>query len=423
MKVYILAFGCSASFSDSEIIAGLLRKSGFDIVDKEEESDLNILITCNVKLPTEKRMINEIKRFSKTKKPLIVAGCMPSTQRELIEKINPNASLVGPNSIQKIVEAVEKTKKGEKVVFLENLKEPKVCLPRVQRSKVIHITQISTGCNFACSYCIVRFNKGPLFSFPSDLIIKDVEDAIKEGKKEIWITSQDNSSYNFNGKNLACLLEEICKINGKFFVRVGMMNPASLKNILKDLIRVYKNEKIFKFLHIPLQSGSDKVLDSMNRKYSVKEFLRIIREFRKEIPEITLSTDIIVGFPSEREEDFEQTLKILEKVKFDVVNISKFGPRPLTQASKMKELDKKIVKERSKKAHELVNKIKEEVNEKWIGWEGEVLIDEKGSKNTWIGRNYCYKPIVIESDEEILGKFVKVEVVESKKNYLKGVLI
>ncbi|MEM7819104.1 MAG: 2-methylthioadenine synthetase, partial [Candidatus Aenigmatarchaeota archaeon] len=196
MKVYILAFGCSASFSDSEIIAGLLRKSGFDIVDKEEESDLNILITCNVKLPTEKRMINEIKRFSKTKKPLIVAGCMPSTQRELIEKINPNASLVGPNSIQKIVEAVEKTKKGEKVVFLENLKEPKVCLPRLQRSKVIHITQISTGCNFACSYCIVRFNKGPLFSFPSDLIIKDVEDAIKEGKKEIWITSQDNSSYS-----------------------------------------------------------------------------------------------------------------------------------------------------------------------------------------------------------------------------------
>lgn len=423
MKIYILTFGCSASFSDSEIIAGLLKKSGFEIVNKEEESDLNILITCNVKLPTEKRMINEIKKFSKTKKPLIVAGCMPSTQRELIERINPNASLVGPNSIQKIVEAVEKTKKGEKVVFLENLKEPKVCLPRIQKNQVIHITQISTGCNYACSYCIVRFNKGSLFSFPFDLIVRDIEDGIKEGKKEIWITSQDNSSYSFNGKNLANLLEKICEIDGKFFVRVGMMNPASLKNILEEIIEAYKNEKVFKFLHIPLQSGSDKVLESMNRKYSVEEFLRIVKTFRKEIPEITLSTDIIVGFPSEEEKDFEQTLKILKKVKFDIVNISKFGQRPLTPANKMKELDERTVKERSRKIHKLVNRIKKEVNEKWIGWKGEVLIDEKGIKNTWMGRNYCYKPIVVESDEKILGKFVKVKIEEAEKNYLKGVLI
>ncbi len=422
MKVCILAYGCSASFSDSEIMAGLLRESGFEIVDNPEKSDLNVIVTCNVKLPTEKRMVNKIKELTKLKKPLIVGGCMPITQREIIERINPRASLIGPNSVQKIVEVANETLKGKKVVFLEDLKKPKVCLPRVQRNPIIHITQISTGCNRACAYCIVRFNKGSLFCYPTDLIIKDIKDAISQGKKEIWITSQDNASYDFNGKNLASLLEEVCKLDGKFFVRIGMMNPASVKKILEELIEVYENEKIFKFLHLPLQSGSNRILELMNRGYTREEFLEMVKSFRKNLPRITIATDIIVGFPGESERDFEETLEVLEKIKFDIVNISKFGARPLTPASKLKQLDQKIIKERSKKAHELVNRIKEELNEKWVGWEGEVLIDEKGIGNTWVGRNYCYKPVVIESKENILGKFVKVKIEEAKANYLKGVL-
>ena len=421
MRVFILPFGCSANLSDSEIIAGLLRKEGFEIVEKEEESDLNIIVTCNVKLPTEKRMINEIRKLSK--KPLIVAGCMPSTQRDIIEKINPRASLVGPNSVTKIVEAAKKTLEGKKVIFLENLNEPKVCLPRVQKSKVIHITQISTGCNYFCSYCIVRLNKGSLFCFPFDLILKDVKDALDEGKKEIWITSQDNASYEYDGKNLGDLIKEICKIGGKFFVRIGMMNPASVKRFLKNILEAYKNEKVFKFLHLPLQSGSDRILELMNRKYTVKEFLGIVKEFRKKFKEITLATDIIVGFPTEEENDFEKTLKILEKIKFDVVNISKFGPRPGTLASKLKQIDEKIVSERSKRVHELVNEIKLRINERWIGWKGEILIDEKGKDKSFVGRNFCYKPIVLESEKDLVGNFVEVEVYEAKSNYLKGKLL
>lgn len=424
MKVYILAFGCSASFSDSEIMAGLLKENGFEIVDKEEESDLNILVTCNVKLPTEKRMINEIKKFSTSKKPLIVAGCMPSTQKELIEKINQKASLLGPNSISKIVEAVKETMEGKKVVFLENLKKPKVCLPRVQRSSVIHITQISTGCNLACSYCIVRINKGNLFSFPFDLIVKDVEDAIKQGKKEIWITSQDNSSYNFEGKNLANLLEKICKLEGKFFVRVGMVNPFFTKKILEDLIQAYKNEKIFKFLHLPIQSFSENVLEKMRRGYKPKDALEIIKKFYEAFPNLTLSTDIIVGFPSETEEDFQETLKFIEKVKPDIVNISKFGLRPGTEAAKMKQLPESKIKKRSKEAFELVRKISFEKNQKWLDREGECLIDEKGMKNkSFIARNFAYKPIVIKSEKSLLGQFKTIRITEAKSNYLIGEIV
>ncbi|MEM5794093.1 MAG: tRNA (N(6)-L-threonylcarbamoyladenosine(37)-C(2))-methylthiotransferase [Candidatus Aenigmatarchaeota archaeon] len=424
MKVYLKAFGCSASFSDSEIMAGLLEEKGFEIVDREEKSDLNILVTCNVKLPTEKRMINEIKKFSSLNKPLIVAGCMPSTQKELIEKINQKASLLGPNSISKIVEAVKETMEGKKIVFLENLKEPKVCLPRVQRSKVIHITQISTGCNLACSYCIVRINKGNLFSFPFDLIVKDVENAIKKGKKEVWITSQDNSSYNYNGKNLANLLEKICEIEGKFFVRVGMINPFYTRKILEELIQAYKNEKVFKFLHLPIQSFSESVLEKMRRGYKPKDALEIIEKFYEAFPNLTLSTDIIVGFPSETEQDFQQTLKFIEKVKPDIVNISKFGPRPGTEAAKMKQLPQATIKKRSKEAFELVRRISFEKNQKWLNWEGLCLIDEKGAKSkTFIARNFAYKPIVVKSEKNLLGQFKNVRIIEAKSNYLIGEII
>ncbi|MEM7825437.1 MAG: tRNA (N(6)-L-threonylcarbamoyladenosine(37)-C(2))-methylthiotransferase [Candidatus Aenigmatarchaeota archaeon] len=423
MKVYILAFGCSASFSDSEMMSGLLKENGFEIADKEEESDLNILVTCNVKLPTEKRMINEIKKFSSLNKPLIVAGCMPSTQKELIEKINPKASLFGPNSISKIVEVVRNVAEGKRVVFLENLKEPKVCLPRVQRSPLIHITQISTGCNLACSYCIVRLNKGPLFSFPFDLIVKDVEVAIKEGKKEVWITSQDNSSYNFNGKNLANLLEKICGIEGKFFVRVGMMNPFFTRKILEGLIQAYKNEKIFKFLHLPIQSFSEKVLEDMKRGYKPKDALEIIEKFYKTFPNLTFSTDVIIGFPSETEQDFQETLNFIERVKPDIVNISKFGPRPKTEAEKMEKIPENLIKKRSKEVFELVRKISFEKNQGWINWEGECLIDEKGKKNTFIARNFTYKPIVIKNEKNLIGEFKNVRITEAKSNYLIGEII
>lgn len=421
-RIFSKAYGCASNFADYEIALGLLKKAGFELVDDAKNSDLNIIFTCTVKLPTLNRMIHRIRELTELNKPLIIAGCMPKTEREIIEKINPEASMIGPDSIEKIVDVARATIQGRKVVFLEDLRRPKLCLPRISRNPVIRITQIAEGCAWRqCSYCSVRFARGKLFSYPIGLIVRDIEQGLKGGSKEVWICSQDTGCYGLDiGVRLPYLLNEIVKISGKFLIRVGMMNPIHVKDILNELIEAYKNEKIFKFLHLPVQSGSDKILKLMNRGYEVKDFIKIIEKFEKEFPFITISTDIIAGFPQETEEDFDLTLKLIEKIKPDIVNISKFGPRPKTEAAKMKQLPVNIVNKRSKQLHELVKAISFDKNQRWLNWEGEILIDERGKKDTWIGRNFAYKPVVVKSGKNLLGKFVKVKITEAKSNYLIG---
>lgn len=419
-RIYSEVYGCSANKSDSEIALGLLEKNGFELTNNIKDSDLNLIFTCIVKIPTENRMIYRIKELSRANKPLIVAGCMPKIEKNVIEKINSKVSLLGPNSIQKIVNIAKATLKGEKVVFLTDLRQPKLCFPRIE-NPVIRITQISTGCNEFCSYCIVRLAKGKLFSYPTDLIVEDIKEAVKNGKKEIWITSQDNAAYNFNGKNLSDLLNEICKIKGKFFVRVGMMNPTYAKEILNELIDAYWNKKIFKFLHLPVQSGSNKILKLMNRQYKVKDFLDIVKKFRKKLPKITLATDVIVGFPSETEEDFKKTVGLIKQIKPDIVNISKFGVRPGTEAARMKQLPIEIINKRSFILHNLVKKINLEKNKTWVDWQGEVLVDEIGKDSSVVSRNFSYKPIVIKEKIK-LGSLVKIKIIDAYSNFLIGKL-
>jgi len=417
-KIYREVFGCSANVADYEIASGLLKQAGFEFASSPKQSNLNILFTCTVKAPTTQRMIFKIKELTKSNKPLIIAGCMPKTDKEVIEKINPNASMIGPDSIEKIVDAAKSTLQTKKFVFLEDLKKPKVCLPRIRRNYIINIIPVATGCLSNCNYCSVKFARGKLFSYPVEMIVNESRQAVKNGCKELYITSQDNSCYGRDiGTNLPDLLNEICKIEGKFFVRIGMMNPLHLKDILSELIEVYRNEKIFKFIHVPLQSGSDKILPLMNRGYKVKDFLEIVENFRKEFPQITLATDIIVGFPNEDDSDFKKTLEIIKEVQPDVVNISKFGARPRTEAAKLKQLDRKIVNERSKTLHELVKEITFEKNKNWIGWEGEVLIDEK-IEDGFVGRNFAYKPIVMKTKENLFGKFINIEIVNATQNSL-----
>lgn len=420
-NVYIEMYGCSANISDAEIMAGLLKKNGFTIVKTPKQSDVNIICTCDVKLPTQHKMIHRVKKLTRMKKPLIVAGCMPKNRKEIIENINPKAVLIGPYSIEKITKAVRCALKGEKCIFLDDSNKPKLCIPRVRKNPIIGIVQISRGCLSSCSYCSVRFARGRLISYPPELVKRDIENTIKEGCKEIWLTSQDNACYGMDiGTNLPRLLETVCNIKGDFLIRIGMMNPLFLKKILNELINVYSNKKIFKFLHIPVQSGSDKILRLMRRDYTVKNFKKIVSNFRKEIPDITIWTDIIVGFPGETNIDFKKSLKLIETIKPDFVNISKYGIRIGTDAVKMKQLPVETIKERCKIITELVDEIAIERNEKWIGWSGSILIDEfNEKKGTWIGRNFAYKPVVIKSHVN-MGDIVRVKIVSVKKSHLIG---
>ena len=417
-KIFAEVYGCSANLSDFEIALGLLKKDGYKIVDNVNDSDLNVIFTCIVKTPTANRMIHRIKELTKLKKPLVVAGCMPKTERKVIERINPDASLIGTNSLEMIPDVVKSALSNKKIVFTKDLKKPKLCMPRVRNNQVIEICEIASGCLSNCSYCEVKFARGKLFSYPKDLIVKEVKNSLNQGCKEIWLTSQDCGCYGRDiDSSLPELLRTICKIKERFFVRIGMMNPTYVKYMIDDLINSYKSEKIFKFLHLPVQSGSNKILKLMDRNYSIKGFKNIVEKFKKEFPFLTLSTDVIVGFPSEKKKDFQKTVDLIKETKPDIVNISKFGPRPGTKAEKMEQLPRKTINERTKRLVELVEKIKLNNTQKWLNWKGEVLIDEIGKKGGLIGRNFAYKPVLTSGK---LGTFRKVKIKSVRPTYLIG---
>jgi len=416
-RVYVQSFGCPTNFADGEAIAGCLSKSGYDVVDRLKDADILVYNTCAVKTPTENRMIRILKKAPKNKK-VVVAGCLPLINFGRLKKVGVDG-VIGPSPGARIVDAIHKVERGEMVIDLCEGTKPSYGLPRIRRSDVIAILPVSYGCLGLCSYCCVRFARGKLRSYAVDEIKGRVMEDLRAGAKEIWLTSQDMGCYGKDiGVNLMCLLEEVASVEGKFHIRVGMMNPNHAIEVLDDLIDVYKNKKVYKFLHVPVQSGDDEVLKRMNRHYSVEDFRKVVFSFRDEIPDVTIATDIICGFPGEGEEAFRKSMDLVEEVKPDILNISMFFPRPRTQASGMRPLPGWKIKERSRAISKLFREIRVEKNRSWLNWRGEVLIDERGKNGSWIGRNFAYKPIVVKSSKDLLGKFLTVQVKSVHPTYL-----
>jgi len=419
-RVYLKSFGCPTNLADGEVIAGCLSEAGYDIVERAQSADILIYNTCAVKSPTENRMINILRRAPRDKR-LIVAGCLPLINFERLKAQVRFDGMVGPAPGSRIVEAVRRVGRGEKVVMLKKDSKPSLGLPKIPVNSVTGIIPINYGCLGACSYCCVLLARGRLRSYQTNEIVERTKRDLASGAKEIWLTSQDTACYGKDiATNLADLLRRICEIQGNFFIRVGMMTPNQALEILDDLIEVYKNEKIFKFLHLPVQSGDNEVLRLMNRFYAVEDFKRIVYSFRKEIPKITVATDVICGFPGESQTAFERTMGLIKEIQPDVVNISKFFPRPHTPAKKMKPLPPQEVKERSKQMAELSRRISLGKNRDWINWEGTILVDERGREKSWIGRNFAYKPVVIKAEGFLLGKFLNVRVIRVFPTYLEA---
>jgi MiaB-like tRNA modifying enzyme len=419
-KVYIESYGCSANLADAEIIAGLLLDAGYTITRSPTEADLNVIVTCTVKDPTYQRMVTRLKALTSLGKPMIVAGCMPKTSRETILSINQRASLLGPNSIDRVKEVAEKALEGERVEELSQTYN-KLLQPRVLRNPVVGVVQIASGCLSACSFCQVKIARGKLKSFEEALILEEVVRLVRHGCREIWLTSQDNGCYGKDrGSSLADLLDKIAKLDGCFKVRVGMMNPTHILDDVSRIVDVLREERFFKFLHIPVQSGCNDVLSDMRRGYTKEDFIKIVSEARRIIPSVTLSTDVIVGYPTEKEECFKETVALLEQVKPDVVNISRFSPRPGTRAASLTQLPYSVVKRRSAALHSLVKLITLERNRRWLGWRGEALVDEK-VKGAKVARNPYYKPVLLYDGVE-LGSYVDVEVKGATAACLRGVV-
>jgi len=349
MKVFIKTFGCQSNIADSEVIARILSKD-FEIVNDIKKAKVVIVNSCGVKNKTQNKITRYIQDIPKSKK-IFVGGCLPKMFD--LKKLVPNVSgFFDVNSITKIKELI----KGKKEIFSDE-KEDLILKSVIRKDKIGRIN-ISRGCIGNCSYCSVKFARGKLKSYKEKDIIKSIKQALKEDCKLIYLSSQDNSCYGFDiGTNLVNLLKKVVQIKEDFKVRIGMMNPQHILPFLDELVEVYKNYKIIKFIHVPIESGSDKVLKDMNRGGNVKNFKKIVKKFRK-IPKMNIATDIITGFPTETEKDFNQTLKLIKEINPEVLNISKFGPRPKTKAAKLKQLKTEIVKERSRKLNKEFKKLK-----------------------------------------------------------------
>jgi len=416
-KIFVEAYGCSASFADSEMISGLILNGGHTIVDNASKSDLNIVVTCSVKDSTANKMMHRIRSLKS--KPLIVAGCLPKAERNTVERITEKASLLGPNSLGKTLQVIESTLKGTRFIALEDSDLSKVGLPKVRLNPVIGIVEIASGCMSECTFCQTKLSKGDLTSYRTGDIVRQVETEIREGCKEIWLTSTDNGCYGFDiNTDLPSLVNAVSEIRQDFMIRIGMMNPMYMPRIKEELIKSFDSEKVYKFLHIPVQSGSNRVLHDMKRGHTVETFRDIVDKVKKRFLNFTISTDFIVGFPSETKEDFEKTVDLINEIRPDIVNLSKYSARPGTEAARWNQIEAVEVKKRSKIVFDLINKISLQNNQKWIGWKGKVLFDEETNEGIK-GRNYAYKSVFVREDVK-MGQTHIVEIVDASIHSIIG---
>ncbi|MEM3221800.1 MAG: tRNA (N(6)-L-threonylcarbamoyladenosine(37)-C(2))-methylthiotransferase, partial [Saccharolobus sp.] len=342
-SIYIETYGCALNRADSYVMMTLLKSEGYNFVEKPEDADIIILNTCAVRLETEERMKQRIKELNKLSKKLIVAGCMSSAEPATVLSISPNSSLIGPQAVEKIVDIV---KSQDRKVILEG--DRALITPRVFEGKIA-IIPIADGCAGNCNFCITKLARRKLRSYPLREIVESAKYAIQNNAKEIELTGQDTAAYGLDlggTINLTDVVNKIAEIDGDFMIRIGMMTPEQAMRIADDIIEVLKNPKVYKFIHLPVQSGDDRVLKLMNRKYTVDEYKELVLEIRRKIPFVNITTDIIIGHPGEDEEAFNNTLSLMKELRFERIHLAMYSLRPNTRSASMPQVPDSIKKQR-----------------------------------------------------------------------------
>ncbi|MFP3318006.1 MAG: tRNA (N(6)-L-threonylcarbamoyladenosine(37)-C(2))-methylthiotransferase [Thermoplasmata archaeon] len=383
MNIYYERYGCTLNQAETEYFVQEFIDSGYNLVESPENADLIIIGTCVVIKHTENHMVSRIRDLYSKNKKIIVAGCLPAARPELLKDFH-GVELFTPRQFN-----------------LDNFKNP--CL-----ENYVSIP-IAQGCNGHCTYCISKIARGALKSYKEEKIIEKVKDAVKKGVKEIRLTALDTVAYGRDiNTDLPSLLNKIEEIEGDFKVRVGMMEPSNTIEIIDDLIQSFKSKKIFKFFHIPFQSGDDKILKAMGRDYSAFDFLKIVEKIKSNFDHYTLSTDVIVGFPGEDEDTFNSTVNVALRSEPDIMNITRYSPREGTLAFYLKPVKSAIAKEWSKRLTELHREISEKRNSILVGKFMDILVTEKG-KLGYLGRTEGYRPVIIENGEINNHYYVKIE--------------
>lgn len=410
---FIQTYGCTLNQSDTDAMRAFLQFKGFKEAPAEQEADIVILNTCTVKSATEQKIMERIRRLVKQKKKLVIAGCLAINENALKEAA-PCAPIVYPCATNAIDRAVRAALKSKRIVF--RTPTEKAMLPRIFTGVIAKIP-IAEGCTGACTFCQTRLARGKLRSYPSWWVEWLIRHGIRRGAIEIQLTAQDTGAYGIDIKSsLPELINRLLEIEGSFLVRLGMINPEHALKMKEPLVRALSSYKFYGFLHIPVQSGSDEVLKRMARRYTSQEALEVFRFFRAKFPDMTLATDIIVGFPGESDEDFEKTLAFLREVKPDIVNVSKFTARPGTAAKKMKPLPTQIVKRRSEICAKLCREIAEQNNARFVGREEVFIITEM--QKTPTGRTIDYRQVALAKGSGRLGEQVKGKIIDARHSCL-----
>ncbi|XP_076756372.1 threonylcarbamoyladenosine tRNA methylthiotransferase [Xylocopa sonorina] len=425
--IYVKTWGCTHNNSDSEYMAGQLATYGYKLTENKYEADLWLLNSCTVKSPAEDHFRNEIEAGKKIGKHVVVSGCVPQGAPK--SSFLQGLSIIGVQQIDRVVEVVEETLKGNTVRFLQQKKEggkriggASLSLPKVRRNPLIEIIAINTGCLNQCTYCKTKHARGELGSYPPEEIVERARQAFDEGVCELWLTSEDTGTYGRDiGTSLPELLWKLVDVvPDGCMVRVGMTNPPYILEHLEEISKILRHPRVYSFLHVPVQSGSDQVLADMKREYTRADFEQVVNYLRERVPGLTIATDIICGFPTETEQDFEETMKLCEKYKFPSLFINQFFPRPGTPAARMPKVPTQDVKKRTKRLSEFFQSYSP-YEEDRIGLVQDVLVTEVShDKKHYVGHNKSYEQILVPLKEDYLGKMIKVKIVETTKYSMKG---
>jgi len=413
-RIYVETYGCWLAKADAEIIR---QRLGYERADGVEEADLVLIYTCAVRGDGEVRQLARIKEIAALGKDVIVAGCLARLRPYTVKTLAPRAKLLYPSEVEGGRE-----------------REMKI-LPRYEGG-LIYTVPLQVGCLGNCTFCATKYTRGGagyVKSADPDEVVRRVKEAVSRGAREIYLTGQDVITYGFDvrwrtGWNLPDLLEKILReVEGEYRVRIGMSEPWVFEKFADQLLDVVKRDaRVYRYFHLPVQSGSDRVLRAMGRRYTVYEYRALVNKIRRELGStVFIATDIIVGFPGETEEDFADTVKLVEELQFDKVHVARFSPRPFTEAAVMpQQVPDAEKKRRSKILSEIALKIAHLRNGLRVGQKDTVLVDEV-DHGLVIGRASDYREVVVKrgSGDWLMGDFVDVKLVAAGPVYLYGELI
>lgn len=429
-KLFIETLGCQMNVRDSEhMIAELNAKEPYEITENAEEADLIIINTCSVRERPVHKLFSELGAFNKTKKEgakIGVAGCTASHLGKDIIKRAPYVNFVlGARNVSKIGEVVEKDKSVEIDI---NYDESDFAFKDFRSSPFKAFINISIGCDKSCTFCIVPKTRGDEISIPVELIIREAEKAVASGAKEIFLLGQNVNNYGrrFSGEhekvNFTELLRRVSKIEGLERIRFTSPHPLHMDD---EFIEEFaKNPKICKSMHVPLQSGSTPILKEMKRGYSQEWFLNRTAKLREMVPDVSISTDIIVGFPGESDEDFEETMKVAKEAEFEQMFSFKYSPRPLTEAAEYTNVvDGEVASERLHRLQAFQDTIVDKVMHSQVGKIHEVYFEELRAEGYVAGRSSNNFLVKVKGSEELLGQIVDVKITAAARMSLTGELL